>query len=282
MRVLHWRVLGPIFFFLLACVGSLTWMLGLWGQEESGVDLMAGPTLVYPVEDASEEPATMTDAVAALKSSFETVSGHKDYIARFTKRERVDGTLKAAETIRLKVRHEPFGVYMRFLKPSAVEGQQAIYAEGLNDDKLVAHGAGLRRLIGTFRLPPTDPLATAGNRHTITSVGIKNLLKKMIADKEGPQEGVSVTTAKTKFADRPATMWTFTYEKPSPGKEAHISRIFIDNEWNVPVRYIAFGFPEDGQDTPPLLEEYQYENFEFNTGLTDEDFNPENPDYDFP
>jgi outer membrane lipoprotein-sorting protein len=77
-------------------------------------------------------------------------------------------------------------------------------------------------------------------------------------------------------------MWTFTYEKPSPGKEAHISRIVIDNEWNVPVRYIAFGFPEEGQDEPPLLEEYQYENFEFNTGLTDEDFSPENPDYDFP
>jgi hypothetical protein len=282
MRVLHWRVLGPIFFFLLACVGSVTWMLGLWGQDSSGDDVTSGPPLVYPIEDAEDAEVTMADAVAALKSAYETVSGHKDYIARFTKRERVDGTLKAAETIRLKVRHEPFGVYMRFLKPSGVEGQQAIYAEGLNDDKLVAHGAGLRRLIGTFRLPPTDPLATAGNRHTITSVGIKNLLKKMIADKEGPQEGVTVASAKTEVAGRPATMWQFTYAQPSPGKEAHISRIVIDNEWNVPVQYVAYGFPAEDEDKPPLLEEYQYENFEFDTGLTDEDFDPENPAYDFP
>jgi hypothetical protein len=44
----------------------------------------------------------------------------------------------------------------------------------------------------------------------------------------------------------------------------------------------SFGWPEKEGDEIPLLESYTYHDVEINVGLTDEDFDPDNPKYNFP
>ena len=59
---------------------------------------------------------------------------------------------------------------------------------------------------------------------------------------------------------------------------------FIDTGLMIdpPVRYAAYGWPAVPGGEPQLLEEYTYFNITLNVGLTDEDFSPDNPNYNFP
>ena len=60
-----------------------------------------------------------------------------------------------------------------------------------------------------------------------------------------------------------------------------LAQIFIDDELQVPVRYAAWGWPSSPGGEMPLLEEYTYLKIALNQGLTDRDFDHENPDYNF-
>ena len=50
----------------------------------------------------------------------------------------------------------------------------------------------------------------------------------------------------------------------------------------MPIRYAAWTWPPTGTDTPVLEEEYNYRDIRLNVGLTDRDFDPDNPTYNFP
>ena len=67
-----------------------------------------------------------------------------------------------------------------------------------------------------------------------------------------------------------------------PYFEFYRAEIFIDRELNVPIRYAAWTWPPTGTDTPVLEEEYNYRDIRLNVGLTDRDFDPDNPTYNFP
>ena len=43
----------------------------------------------------------------------------------------------------MKVRHEPFSVYMWFLKP--FQGREVLYVDGQNNNEMVVLEAGLKR-----------------------------------------------------------------------------------------------------------------------------------------
>ena len=63
--------------------------------------------------------------------------------------------------------------------------------------------------------------------------------------------------------------------------EFHRAKVYIDDEYKIPVRFAAYDWPLPGQK-PGLLEEYTYINIKMNVGLTDQDFNTKNPAYKFP
>ena len=70
------------------------------------------------------------------------------------KRERIDGTLQPAESMFVKIRHEPFSVYTYFKAPDNMKGQEALYVDGKNDGCLLGHGVGIKKVVGTLRLSP--------------------------------------------------------------------------------------------------------------------------------
>ena len=59
------------------------------------------------------------------------------------------------------------------------------------------------------------------------------------------------------------------------------ARIVIDTECDVPVHYEAYEWPAKGQK-PFLSETYSYYDLKLDIGLTDRDFDPDNPEYAFP
>jgi hypothetical protein len=222
----------------------------------------------------------------ALKTKAVMDATLKDYSATVVKRERINGELGEPEYAFVKIRNQPFSVYMRFLSPKKVVGQEAMYVDGKNDNKMFAHAPpdSLKGKFGTVSLLPTAPMAMAGQRYPITELGIVNLTKRLIEvgnhDKQFGECDVKFFQG-AKVNGRDCTMIQVTHPVPRRNFLFHIARIYMDNELNMPIRYEAYEWPQQPGGDPVLLEEYTYMNLQINQGFTDADFDTRNPAYAF-
>ena len=64
--------------------------------------------------------------------------------------------------------------------------------------------------------------------------------------------------------------------------EFYKAHVFVDDELNLPVRYVAFDWPKTPGGKPEIIEEYTYVRVNLNQGFEENDFSPENPAYKFP
>jgi len=209
----------------------------------------------------------------------------QDYSATMVKRERIDGVLGEHEYMFCKVRHEPFSVYLSFLAPEAVKGQEVIYVNGQNDDNILAHaGSGVRAMVGMVSLKPSSMLAMQGNRYPITELGVENLTRRLVEvaehDKQFGECEVNFFPG-AKVNGRVCTCIQVTHPVPRRNFRFHLARVFIDDELTIPVRYEAYDWPQEPGGQPVLMEEYTYMNVQINQGFTDLDFDPRNPAYKF-
>ena len=64
------------------------------------------------------------------------------------------------------------------------------------------------------------------------------------------------------------------HPKPDENLSFHIANVYVDDELRVPIRVEGYGWPNDEDEAPPLLEEYTFTRLWLNVGLTDADFQP--------
>ena len=234
----------------------------------------------------------------ALKMAYSTLgrirASIKDYTAIVIKREQVGGKIGEYEYMGAKIRNRvvqdgqivtPFSVYLTFLKPATVKGREVIYVEGRNSGKLTAHEGGMKgRFLPTVSLDPNGMMAMRGQRYPITEMGIENLVTKLIEkgerDKKQGVCGVEFLRG-AKVGGRPCTVLSVKHDQKLPCFDFHLAQIFIDEQLNIPVRYCAYEWPKTSGGKPSLLEEYTYQNIKLNVGLTDADFDVNNPKYNF-
>jgi hypothetical protein len=152
-----------------------------------------------------------------------------------------------------------------------------LFVEGANDGCLLAHDVGLAKHVRA-KLKPDHVWAMAGNRYPITQIGIENLIVKLI--ERGTRER-SAGDCEVLFHDD-VELIELRHPQTGPAYDFFQAHIFIDQEHFLPVRYAAYTWPETPGGEPVLEEEYTYLDLKLNVGLTDKDFDPENPDYDFP
>ena len=189
----------------------------------------------------------------------------KDYSCELVKRERIDGTLQPAESLFVKIRHEPFSVYTYFKAPDNMKGQEALYVAGKNDGCLLGHGVGIKKVVGTIALKPDSMLAMRGNRYPITEIGILNLTKRLI---EVAEEDKKYQECEVKFYNgakidgRPCTCIMVTHPVPRKNFRFNVAKVFVDAQYGFPIRYEAYDWPAKAGDPPVLLEEYTYRLYE--------------------
>jgi outer membrane lipoprotein-sorting protein len=122
------------------------------------------------------------------------------------------------------------------------------------------------------------------SRHSITDIGLRNLVRRMIDrwEQESKYGECDVKYyAQAKLGERACLVIECFHPHPRQQFRFQISRLFIDKETNLPVRVENYGFPSRAGEKPPLIEEYTYTNVRTNVGLTDRDFDPKNPAYQF-
>jgi hypothetical protein len=247
----------------------------------------ARPTSVRKKSDSTSGQTAASELDRALglaRKALGTLETVKDYTGKFCKHERVGEALMSEECNAMKVRHRPFSVYLRVLDPAPSAGQEAIYVEGSNDGNIIAHTAGFgSNVIGRVSLDPHGFLATRGNRYTIKDVGLKNLVLKLLdlGERKELFRESRVKIEKVEFAERPCTRVEISNPRPIGDFRLAVARIVLDAEWDVPVHFESHEWP-DGGGKAVLSESYSYYDLKFNVGLTDRDFDPDNPEYAFP
>ncbi len=203
----------------------------------------------------------------------------KDYSCTFSKQEVVDGRMGESQRIAMRVSHEPFGVYMKFIKPFA--GREVLYVDGANDNKLVALSDGWKRNFGKVYLDPQGSTAMDGQRHPITKAGIKNLSRELIKIMEADMKFAECDVKcypEVKIDNRATTMIEATHPVPRNVFKFHIARIYIDNEYKIPTAFEAYTWPKQQGGKPQLMEKYIYTDLKLNNGYTEKDFSVDNPE----
>ena len=213
------------------------------------------------------------------------VAAIKDYTATMMKQENIKGELQEAQVMEIKIRQEPFSVYLVVRWPKKVNGQEAIYVHGQNDNKAIVHGVGAEKMLGTQRLDPTGFIMMRGNKYPITDIGILNLIDKLLEvgrhDAKYGECEVNYYDEDVAVDDRPCTLIEVVHPVPRKSFQFHIARIYVDKELNLPIRYESYDWPKKVGEDPILIEAYTYQNVKINVGLTDADFDHKNPAYNY-
>jgi hypothetical protein len=234
-----------------------------------------------PASEALPKEHPLTPVLSWAIGALPAIEGLKDYSATLVKRERVDGKLGGYEYLAIKVRHRPFSVYINFLGPATVRGQEVLYVEGQNNDDMRAH-TGHSQV--TVSLHPDSPMAMRNQHYPLTEIGIVNLVRRLVdVGQQDVRQGECEVKyfQKTNVNQRVCTMVQVVHPVPRQMFRFHLARIFVDDELRLPIRYESHDWPRQPDGLPPLIEEYTYLDLKVNIGLTDDDFTTTNRQYRF-
>jgi hypothetical protein len=238
----------------------------------------------WPDTVSEGEPAKrlLLETLTRLSESFDKIP---TYTAIFRKQERLKGKLLAEQTFALKVRQDPFAVYLRSIAPTT--GKEIIYAKGFFEDKVIAHSEGLSRLLmPKLQVPPDHPLIRSESRHPITNAGIGNLIRNLIGYRERDLGHPEARTILDRWTDQDGRHWLRSIHiHPEQTSERPFRRVEVlyHSETRLPLRFTAFDWPDAQSAGEDLLlgERYSYDDLCLNAPLSTIDFDPENPAYHF-
>ncbi|MGO9313245.1 MAG: DUF1571 domain-containing protein [Syntrophobacteraceae bacterium] len=236
------------------------------------IGLLCWGPQAHPSPGSDPGRAVLT-LLTQLESSY---AGIEDYTAVFQKQERVDGELLPEETILLKFQ-KPLKVYMKWIE-GPHQGREALYVEGENENKMIAHEGGIRRFI-TLSLAPAGPSAMEGNRHPITEVGFGHILDGLHKDIKTAVEHDEleiIRIGEEQFKNRSGIILE-ARSVPRGERKYYASRmvLHVDRELMLPV---DTAFYDDKGD---LFERYVYTDVRLNVGFTSKDFSRDNSAYGF-
>jgi hypothetical protein len=198
------------------------------------------------------------------------------YSCFMVKQERIHGRLEPENLIELKVRQQPFSVYMRWQGPRAFAGQEVCYVAGRNNNMMRVHAAGVKGLVGFVSINPTSPLVLEHSRHRITEAGLGSLIDQLVTSwrDERTPAALQIRFAEYEYNRRRCErVEIIRPERSTDPNDNYRTVIYIDRETHLPIRLERYDWPRSRGDQGDLLECYSYLNFRFNVEIPDKIFN---------
>jgi hypothetical protein len=231
--------------------------------------------------------------VALLEVGKHRIERCPDYTATFIKQEKLDGgDLQELQSIEFKLRHKPFGVYMKWLEGGDV-GRELLFVEGQYDEKMLVRLGGIKKKLPLLKLDPTGSMAMAESRHPATEAGLLQLAETILKYRKRDltlKGGVHWEMhPEQKFMNRACDCWIVEYDSAEIEPVYRKSVVYIDRELSLPVCTRNFGWPEKGAefadaaelDEATLIEYYGYTDIKIDERLPDVAFDKANTDYTF-
>jgi outer membrane lipoprotein-sorting protein len=263
--------------------GIATQLYSRWEQDPlsyhlrraAGVFLVSLALLSVLFVQNNARAQDRTDLEKRLQETEDALARLDNYTAVFHRTERVHGKL-LPEVITFLKFQRPFKIYMRWINP--LKGQESLYVEGANHNKVRAHGTGLTGLF-SVNLNPTGGLAMRNSRHSITEAGLENLVKKIGSDLRRGLRASELTAKdhgeQVVYGRKTREIEGVLPKDPAKGYYCYRCIVNLDVETKLPIKTQIF----DREDQ--LVECYGYEHLSLNPGLSDKDFDPKNPEYHF-
>jgi hypothetical protein len=234
-------------------------------------------------------PLTQADVTrfctSLLKEAERTLASTRSIQTVFHKQERVGGQLQETNVMHMKVRREPFSVYMRWHSPD--EGREVIWQEDANDGLLLVHPGGWRRkLVPLMKVDPNGQRALESSRRPISSAGIwkfNERLLEFVQDAKISTPGVKAEMDESaKIGNRECYCFRFIHDDRSAKLDFQKVLIYIDKRLGLPIALVHYGWPaEDAHGEPVLEEAYVFNDLVLNPPLADLDFSTANPNYEY-
>ncbi|HEY4309085.1 MAG TPA: DUF1571 domain-containing protein [Pirellulales bacterium] len=234
-------------------------------------------------QESADQP--LTGVVAVMRDMVDRLAHTSDYTCLVSHRVQATDQADKYENLHLKVRHDPMSIYAFFLGPKTHKGQEAIYNGKRADGTVLVHTVAPRGRSGVNRqLHPDSPELLGSTGEPFNQLGIKSHLERWLAMYQAEMPlGDSIVKyyPQVEVDQRLATCIEVSHAKQRPQFRYQKTRLYIDADLKLPVRFEAYGWPAAAGQPTPLAEEFNYRNIELNRGLTDQDFDPANPNYAF-
>jgi len=204
----------------------------------------------------------------------------ESYTSIVYKTERLDGELQGTEKILLRYRDNPLGIYMKWLEyeTSPWVGRQALYSEKhLEKGEVRVREKGILGVIAVT-LPLDSSLAMRGSNHMVTEIGLKNLMDMIETNYRKAVKKDDIKRINHGIVDLDGhkcyKMESILSDDKSDGYYCYRMVHYIDFARSLEIRADIYRWDNK------LYEKYYYTQIRINPGLTDRDFDAENPDYD--
>jgi hypothetical protein len=198
-----------------------------------------------------------------------------NYTAVFHRVEFVESKLTPEEVVVLKFKR-PFKIYLRWIRPS--KGQESLYIDGANDNRIRAHGSGLVGFV-TVNLDPKGATAMQNSRHPITEAGLHSLLGRIGSNMHRAVRAGELAAKdhgeRTVYGRKTRELEGILPKDRSKGYYCYRCIVNLDLETRMPIKTQIFDWDDQ------LVECYGYEDLNLNPGLSDKDFDYKNPEYHF-
>ncbi len=251
-----------------------------WPQQELPPPPPHPHPLVPAIQLAGESYVFLRDKVS-------------DYTCRIVKQERIDGRLKPMEFMDAKVRHQRTvdgrlvqrpSIYLHFVGPKEMIDREVLWVEGTNGGKMVVRRGGTRFEYMTLDLDPAGDAALQYSRYPVSESGMINMVQKLVdvgaADMQYGECEVQIFDD-VKVGGQPCRCVQVMHPHRRSVFLFHIVRIYIADDFPIPIRYEAYDWPIGESNDPPLIEEYTFQDVRLNVGFSDAEFQRNYRDYKF-
>ena len=252
-------------------------------------DAVAETTPAAPLSPEEQSRRTLLRKLEKVEAGIKFLKLAPDYTAQFTKQELVDDELTDEQTIYMKVRHEPFSVYLKWITGEA--GREALYVAGANDDDMLVRSGGWKARLGTLSIDPHGSLAMGQARYPVTKAG---LLELALMVREHHQEDLKTENFSRceqledqDFHGRKCACYFIEYKNEAVSPMYRKSITMFDKEWSIPLYIKNHTWPTpdladatgDELDEATLIEFYSFADVKFRQQLANRDFDRANDEY---
>ena len=226
--------------------------------------------------------------VLMLEKAEAVLSALPGYTTTFSKQEVVGDELTDEQVMEVKIRHEPFSVYMKWT--TGHKGRQVLYVDGEHKGRMLVKLGGWKKRLPALKLDPSGSMAMKESRYPITKAGLLELVRESLAIRRGEMaklQGVRCQLIENhEFDGRPCYAFVVEYADRSASDRYRKSEMLFDRELGVPVVVRNFSWPAEGTegdatDESTLVEFYTYRNIKFQREVAGGDFDRANKAYRF-
>lgn len=228
-------------------------------------------------------PALAAPAPAEIRSRLDQMRAASDALKEYTyvfqRQEWVDGKQQPRQQMEVKFR-KPMNIYMRWTG-STHQGRELLYRQGWNDGKMMVKPGPY---VPTLSLDPKGRLAMRGSRHGIEMIDLSNVAALILRQTDRLDRSAELSATFSEAGPQTVAgqaSWCVRIDLPKD-RDAELYAYRVDlcmAEATGLLTRVRSWDQVDGQMRQ--VADYEFSQVNLSPGLSDADFDPENPAYGF-